>query len=83
MAIDNMHKQFGKDWTCSSRDIMLTDRQTDTVTTILCCPIGVGVTTFIHQVKPDIIQCTLISIQMSFLQCFDTVGWVAGRASGL
>ena len=28
-------------------------------------------------------QLVLVSVTMSCLQCFDTVGWVVGRASGL
>jgi len=34
-----MHKKFGEDLTCSSEDV-IADRQTDTLITILRCPIG-------------------------------------------
>ena len=43
-AIDNMHEKFGKDRTCISRDMLAdrqtqTDRQTDTIITILRSPV--------------------------------------------
>ena len=29
------------------------------------------------------VNCCLVSFSAYFLQCFDAVGWAAGRASGL
>jgi len=52
MAIDNMHKKFGDDWTCSSRD-MIVDRQTHRQTRssqYYALPIGGGVITAAKQV---------------------------------
>ena len=47
MAIGNKHKKVGKDRMCSS-EVMIMDRQThtrtDTLITILCFPIGGGLT---------------------------------------
>jgi len=52
-ATGNMQKKLGKDRTCISEDLIMdsqthrhTDRQTDTVITILRFPIGRGVITF-------------------------------------
>jgi len=46
----NMHKKSGEDWTCSSKEKITdthrqTDRQTDTLITILRFPIGSRVIT--------------------------------------
>jgi len=38
----------------------------------------------IHTVVPKLfVPCTLFTPFFLYLQCFDTVGWMAGRASGL
>ena len=43
--------------------------------------LGVG---FLHFLQPRSAQCFAFSALIAFcLQCFDAVGWAAGRASGL
>jgi len=48
-----------------------------------CCrPVCLSVHTCVRLCKWHLFYFNFISLQM-YLQCFDTVGWAAGRASGL
>jgi len=64
----------------------------DYMSDFICCLYGVpgayGVVTMPFSVREGLFSSTLFLLfivddQCSCLQCFDAVGWVAGRASGL